>query len=68
MFLRAASARSAPTIGYSTSEAGRGAALERFNTTNPIVAIDLEPGSPAGGTESDNVTVLHRRRYEHALW
>ena len=37
--------------------AGRGAALERFNTTNPIVAIDLSP-EPGGWMGSDNVTVL----------
>jgi 2-polyprenyl-3-methyl-5-hydroxy-6-metoxy-1,4-benzoquinol methylase len=36
--------------------AGTGAALERFNTTNPIVALDLAP-DPSGWLSSPNVTV-----------
>ena len=30
--------------------AGWGAALERFNTVNPIVAVDLEPRHDASGS------------------
>jgi hypothetical protein len=37
--------------------AGWGAALERFNDTNPIVAIDLSP-QPSDWLASPNVTVL----------
>lgn len=37
--------------------AGWGAALERFNTVNPIVAVDLKPDS-SGWLASPNVTVL----------
>ena len=36
-------ARSVPPIASSTWAPGRGAALERFNATNPIVALDLSP-------------------------
>jgi 2-polyprenyl-3-methyl-5-hydroxy-6-metoxy-1,4-benzoquinol methylase len=37
--------------------AGGGAALERFNTTNPIVAVDLAPRDVAGSyLDSPNVT------------
>ena len=37
--------------------AGWGAALERFNTTNPIVAVDLSP-QPSDWLASPNVTVV----------
>ena len=37
--------------------AGRGAALERFNTTNPIVALDLNPQS-SEWLSSPNVSVV----------
>jgi 2-polyprenyl-3-methyl-5-hydroxy-6-metoxy-1,4-benzoquinol methylase len=37
--------------------AGWGAALERFNTENPIVAVDLKPDS-RGWLENPNVTVM----------
>jgi 2-polyprenyl-3-methyl-5-hydroxy-6-metoxy-1,4-benzoquinol methylase len=37
--------------------AGWGAALERFNTENPIVAVDLSP-QPSEWFASENVTVL----------
>jgi hypothetical protein len=37
--------------------AGWGAALERFNKTNPIVAIDLSP-QPSDWLASNNVTVV----------
>ena len=37
--------------------AGWGAALERFNTTNPIVAVDLKPDT-SGWLAAANVTVL----------
>jgi 2-polyprenyl-3-methyl-5-hydroxy-6-metoxy-1,4-benzoquinol methylase len=37
--------------------AGWGAALERFNKTNPIVALDLSP-QPSEWLASDNVTVV----------
>lgn len=36
--------------------AGKGGALERFNTTNPIVALDLEPDA-SGWLTAPNVTV-----------
>ena len=37
--------------------AGWGAALERFNTTNPIVAVDLSP-QPSDWLSAENVTVV----------
>lgn len=37
--------------------AGWGAALERFNTENPIVAVDLKP-DPRGWLGNPNVTVM----------
>jgi hypothetical protein len=37
--------------------AGWGAALERFNDTNPIVAVDLSP-QPSEWTSSPNVTLV----------
>src|SRR6266508_3656309 len=37
--------------------AGAGGALERFNGTNPIVALDLQP-QPSEWLERPNVTVL----------
>ncbi len=37
--------------------AGWGAALERFNTTNPIVAVDLKPDD-SGWLSAPNVTVV----------
>jgi SAM-dependent methyltransferase len=37
--------------------AGGGAALERFNQTNPIVAVDLYPNDAGTWLESKNVTV-----------
>ncbi len=37
--------------------AGKGAALERFNATNPIVAVDLVPPTAEGWLGQPNVTV-----------
>lgn len=37
--------------------AGHGAALERFNSVNPIVAVDLVPPVPSGWLGQDNVEV-----------
>lgn len=37
--------------------AGKGAALERFNSVNPIVAVDLVPPSPTGWLDQENVEV-----------
>jgi hypothetical protein len=55
LFLRACSVR--PTDRILDVGAGRGAALERFNTTNPIVALDLNP-SPSEWLLSSNVSVV----------
>jgi hypothetical protein len=38
--------------------AGWGAALERFNQTNPIVAVDLKPDASSPWLASPNVTVV----------
>jgi hypothetical protein len=55
MFLDACQVRPADRI--IDVGAGWGAALERFNDTNPIVAIDLSP-QPSDWLSSPNVTVL----------
>jgi SAM-dependent methyltransferase len=36
---------------------GAGASLERFNSTNPIVAVDLSPEEKSGWLQGSNVTV-----------
>src|SRR3954454_21400446 len=38
--------------------AGWGAALERFNTVNPIVALDLTPHASSQWLSRENVTLL----------
>lgn len=55
LFLRACSVR--PTDRIIDVGAGRGAALERFNATNPIVALDLSPQS-SQWLSSSNVSVV----------
>lgn len=55
MFLRACSVR--PSDRIVDVGAGRGAALERFNTTNPIVALDLNPQS-SEWLSSPNVSII----------
>lgn len=55
MFLESCSIR--PSDRIVDVGAGWGAALERFNTTNPIVAVDLNP-QVGEWLSSENVTVL----------
>jgi 2-polyprenyl-3-methyl-5-hydroxy-6-metoxy-1,4-benzoquinol methylase len=55
LFLEACGVR--PTDSIVDVGAGWGAALERFNTTNPIVAVDLAP-QPSEWLSSPNVTVV----------
>ena len=55
MFLEACSVR--PSDRIVDVGAGYGAALERFNTTNPIVAVDLNPHATEW-LSSTNVTVV----------
>jgi Methyltransferase domain len=55
MFLEACAV--APTDSIIDVGAGWGAALERFNQTNPIVAVDLSP-QPSEWMTSENVTVV----------
>ena len=47
-----------PRTGSSTSVQGWGAALERFNTVNPIVAVDLNTRPEPTWLGSPNVTVM----------
>ena len=54
-FLEACAVR--PTDRIIDVGAGWGAALERFNDTNPIVAVDLSP-QPSEWLSSPNVTVV----------
>jgi hypothetical protein len=55
MFLETCSVR--PSDRIIDVGAGRGAALERFNSENPIIAVDLNPQA-GEWLASDNVTVL----------
>ncbi len=55
LFLAACAVR--PTDRIVDVGAGWGAALERFNKTNPIVAVDLSP-QPSEWLSSANVTVV----------
>jgi SAM-dependent methyltransferase len=38
--------------------AGAGGALERFNQTNPIVALDVSPPPPGTWLDAENVTIV----------